>query len=261
MLLIKIILVVFSYGVNMYIVPYIKNISKLIFLIFIYMIIIANKRSKAENLRKKYGEDAVIVDVTSKATDDMVRLSPFYPHGGIPVPFSPGFAAMSVEGIWQGLKVFENCGIDVAMFYNATMKNIKRTVRRFGRPLGHKKGVQGSELLSYIDARMQIYVPTYKWVLENKAQKMLKDGVSKEDIAAYTIEFVRRTLAKMSENLRAKYLNIPILYAGGVMSCSLIKKDFEKRFDGYFAEPMYSSDNAAGTALLCYRKIMSEALV
>jgi N6-L-threonylcarbamoyladenine synthase len=97
--------------------------------------------------------------------------------------------------------------------------------------------------------------------LENKAQKMLKDGVSKEDIAAYTIEFVRRTLAKMSENLRAKYLNIPILYAGGVMSCSLIKKDFEKRFDGYFAEPMYSSDNAAGTALLCYRKIMSEALV
>ena len=97
--------------------------------------------------------------------------------------------------------------------------------------------------------------------LENKTQKMLKDGVSKEDIAAYTIEFVRRTLAKMSENLRAKYLNIPILYAGGVMSCSLIKKDFEKRFDGYFAEPMYSSDNAAGTALLCYRKIMSEALV
>jgi hypothetical protein len=174
MLLIKIILVVFSYGVNMYIVPYIKNISKLIFLIFIYMIIIANKRSKAENLRKKYGEDAVIVDVTSKATDDMVRLSPFYPHGGIPVPFSPGFAAMSVEGIWQGLKVFENCGIDVAMFYNATMKNIKRTVRRFGRPLGHKKGVQDSELLSYIDARMQIYIPTYKWVLENKAQKQVE---------------------------------------------------------------------------------------
>jgi len=158
----------------MYIVPYIKTIRKLIFQILIYMIIIANKRSKAENLRKKYGEDAVIVDVTSKATDDMVRLSPFYPHGGIPVPFSPGFAAMSVEGIWQGLKVFENCGIDVAMFYNATMKNIKRTVRRFGRPLGHKKGVQGSELLSYIDARMQIYVPTYKWVLENKAQKQVE---------------------------------------------------------------------------------------
>jgi hypothetical protein len=138
------------------------------------MIIIANKKSKPENLRKKYGEDALIIDVTSKATDDMVRLSPFYPHGGIPVPFSPACTSMSVEGIWQGLKVFEHYGIDVQMFRNATMKNIKRTVRRFGRPLGHKKGVQSHELLSYIDARMQIYVPTYKWVLEHKAQKQVE---------------------------------------------------------------------------------------
>ena len=63
------------------------------------MIVIANKKSKPETLLKKYGADAVIVDVTSKASDEMIRLSPFYPHGGIPVPFSPNFAAMSVEGI------------------------------------------------------------------------------------------------------------------------------------------------------------------
>ena len=134
------------------------------------MIVIANKKSKAENLLKKYGQDALIIDVTSKAMDDMVRLSPFYPHGGIPVPFSPGCTAMSVEGIWQGLKVFERFGIDVQMFRNATMKNLKRTVRRFGKPLGHRKGVIGTELLSYLDARLQIYVPAYKWMLENKAQ-------------------------------------------------------------------------------------------
>lgn len=138
------------------------------------MIIIANKKSKPENLLKKYGVNAVIVDVTSKATDDMVRLSPFYPHGGIPVPFSPGFTAMSVEGIWQGLKVFETCGIDVKMFYNATMKNIKRTVRRFGKPLGHRKCIASTELLNYIDARMLIYVPAYKWMLENKAQEQVE---------------------------------------------------------------------------------------
>lgn len=137
------------------------------------MIVIANKRSKVENLHKKYGEDAIIVDVTSNATDDLIRLSPFYPHGGIPVPFSSGSTSMSVEGIWQGLKVFEHYGIDVQMFRNATMKNLKRTVRRFGKPLGHRKGVTGNELLNYIDARMQIYVPTYKWVLENKAQEQV----------------------------------------------------------------------------------------
>lgn len=138
------------------------------------MIIIANKKSKPENLRKKYDEDALIIDVTSKAMDDMVRLSPFYPHGGIPVPFSSGCTSMSVEGIWQGLKVFEHYGIDVQMFRNATMKNIKRTVRRFGKPLGHRKGIASTELLSYIDARMLIYVPAYKWMLENKAQEQVQ---------------------------------------------------------------------------------------
>lgn len=138
------------------------------------MIVIANKKSKPENLRKKYGEDAIIIDVTSKAADDMVHLSPFYPHGGIPVPFSPGCTSISVEGIWQGLKVFEHYGIDVQMFRNATMKNIKRTVRRFGKPLGHRKGVGSTELLNYIDARMLIYVPAYKWMLENKAQEQVK---------------------------------------------------------------------------------------
>ena len=112
--------------------------------------------------------DAIIADVTSHATDDLVKLSPFYPHGGIPVPFSEGYTATCVEAIWQGLKVFEHADVDVAMFANDTMKNIKRTVRRYGKPLGHRKGVYGTELLGYIEARKLIYVPTYRWVLEHR---------------------------------------------------------------------------------------------
>ena len=93
------------------------------------MIAIESKRRKRENILKKY-PDAVITDVTSQATDGLVKLSPFYPHGGIPVPFSEGYTAMCVEGIWQGLKVFESADVDVDMFANDTMKNIKRTVRQ-----------------------------------------------------------------------------------------------------------------------------------
>ena len=37
---------------------------------------------------------------------------------------------MCVEAIWQGLKVFESADVDVDMFANDTMKNIKRTVRQ-----------------------------------------------------------------------------------------------------------------------------------
>lgn len=131
------------------------------------MIIIESKRKKPETILKQY-PDAILADVTSGAKDGLVKLSPFYPHGGIPVPFSEGYTATCVEAIWQGLKVFESCDVDVEMFQNDTMKNIKRTVRRFGKPLGHRKGVHGTELLGYIEARKQIYIPTYKWVLENK---------------------------------------------------------------------------------------------
>lgn len=137
------------------------------------MIVIESKRRKRENILKKY-PDAVIADVTSQATDGLVKLSPFYPHGGIPVPFSEGYTAMCVEGIWQGLKVFETADVDVNMFANGTMKNIKRTVRRFGKPLGHRKGVNGTELLGYIEARKQIYLPAYKWVLENKVANIIE---------------------------------------------------------------------------------------
>lgn len=136
------------------------------------MIIIQNKRKKPENILKAY-PDAIICDVTSQAKDGLVKLSPFYPHGGIPVPFSEGWTATCVEAIWQGLKVFVSADVDTEMFKNDTMKNIKRTVRRFGKPLGHRKGVNGTELLGYIDARKQIYIPTFRWVLENKVADII----------------------------------------------------------------------------------------
>jgi len=136
------------------------------------MIVIESKRKKTATILKKY-PNAILADVTSNAKNGLVKLSPFYPHYDIPVPFSEGYTATCVESIWQGLKVFESCDVDVQMFRNDTMKNIKRTVRRFGKPLGHRKGVKGTELLSYIDARKEIYIPTYRWVLENKVAHII----------------------------------------------------------------------------------------
>lgn len=137
------------------------------------MIVVESKKRKPENILKKY-PDAILADVTSQAKDGLVKLSPFYPHGGVPVPFSPGCVASCVEAIWQGLKVFESCGIDVSLFENCTMRNMKRTVRKYGKPLGHQKGVNGTELLDYIEARKQIYIPTFKWVLENRVSDIVE---------------------------------------------------------------------------------------
>jgi hypothetical protein len=154
------------------------------------MIYIESKKKSEAKLQEKY-PNAKIVDVTSKAETGLIKLSPFYPHGGIPIPFSEGQTAMCVEGIWQGLKVFENEDIDPKMFKNDTMKNIKRTVRKFGKPLGHRKGIHGTELLNYIQARIQIYLPAYLWVLENKVQYIidrLRDVSKEQDIVLLDYE-------------------------------------------------------------------------
>ena len=137
------------------------------------MLLIESHKKKPENILKQY-PGAILADVTSKATDGLVKLSPFYPHGGIPVPFSGGLTATCVEAIWQGLKVFEGSDVDIHLFKNDTMKNIKRSVRKNGKPLGHRKGVNGNELLGYIEARKQIYIPTYRWVLENKVSSIIE---------------------------------------------------------------------------------------
>ena len=91
--------------------------------------------------------------------------------------------------------------------------------------------------------------------LENKADALLSAGESRERVAAYVLKSVCRTLEKLTENAFAAFGKQPVLYAGGVMSNSLIKESLQKRFRGYayFAPPVYSADNAAGVALLAER--------
>ena len=137
------------------------------------MLLILSHRRRPDSILKLH-PNALILDITSQAEDEWVRLSPFYPHGDIPVPFSEGYVATCVEAVWQGLKVFENEDVDVSAFTNDTMKNIKRTVRKHGRVLGHRKGVNGSEILSYVEAKRQIYIPTYRWMLEHKAKDLIE---------------------------------------------------------------------------------------
>jgi hypothetical protein len=148
------------------------------------MIYIENKKKSEKSILKKYS-NAKIIDITSKGNQPWVKLSPFYPHGNIPVPFSENITAMSVEGIWQGLKVFETEGIDASKFRITDMKGLKRTVRKFGTPLGHQKGINSTELLDYLQARKKIYLKTYRWVLDNKVQdviSLLRDEAKKENV-------------------------------------------------------------------------------
>ena len=135
------------------------------------MFVVQSRRIALEKIGKQYA-DATILDVTSRGSEPWIRFSPFYPHGGIPVPFSPGLVGMSVEGIWQGLKVFEQADVDSSKFAITTMKGLKRSTRKFGKILGHRKGMTGDQLLAYVEARTAIYLPTYQWVLEHCLRRL-----------------------------------------------------------------------------------------
>lgn len=87
---------------------------------------------------------------------------------------------------------------------------------------------------------------------ENKAHQLLDRGVCAEAVAMYTLEAVALSLAGLRDGLLAMHGKAPVLFSGGVMSCSLIKPRLAGE-DMFFAPPRFSADNAAGIALLCRR--------
>ncbi len=87
---------------------------------------------------------------------------------------------------------------------------------------------------------------------ENKARELYERTGDTIEVAAYTLDFVTKTLDRLTENLRREYPDIPVIYAGGVMSCKRMRKTLGGRENVYFSEPEYSADNASGTALMAY---------
>lgn len=90
--------------------------------------------------------------------------------------------------------------------------------------------------------------------IENMTSKLYAECGDRGVVSAATFDCIGRTLGKMSEALRQKYGALPIVYAGGVMSNSIIQNMLSARKDTYFAKPAFSADNAAGISLLCRRK-------
>lgn len=192
------------------------------------MIYVVNRRRKLEKVKKEY-PNAIILDVTSKSNFRYAQiLSPFYPHENIPIPFSPStITATCVEAVWQGLKVFPLADVDFSTFENRSMKNLKRTVRKFGKPLGHRKGVYGTELLNYLDARKLIYLPTYKWVLDNVAE--VNDVINRIKEQSLIQDIV---LLDYNKNIDIEDISKPLSHAG------LIK---------HYIENNYPNDNSNDT--------------
>lgn len=95
--------------------------------------------------------------------------------------------------------------------------------------------------------------------VENLADKLLKNTENLQLVSAFVLDFISKTIEKLTSNLREIYPNVQIIYAGGVMSNSIIKDNIKSKFSNvYFATPEYSSDNASGIALLTRAKYLQK---
>lgn len=90
--------------------------------------------------------------------------------------------------------------------------------------------------------------------IENLCKKHIADGRPPEYVAAFCLKYIEETISAMTSRLLSRYGDMPVLYAGGVMSDTIIKNSLKEKYNAVFAEPQYSTDNAAGIAYLTYRK-------
>ncbi len=86
--------------------------------------------------------------------------------------------------------------------------------------------------------------------LENQCKQKLMQGVPKSEIARYCFDYIGKTLEKLTEYAFSQYGEMPVVFAGGVSSNSIIKARITSKFNAEFACADFSCDNAAGTALL-----------
>ena len=89
--------------------------------------------------------------------------------------------------------------------------------------------------------------------LENIASKLFLETNDKFYVSKYVLNFVSETLLKLTCDIREEYHNIPIVYAGGVMSNKYLQTKLSRFTNTYFATPEFSTDNAAGVALLTFK--------
>lgn len=86
--------------------------------------------------------------------------------------------------------------------------------------------------------------------VENQCRAMVEAKAPPAEVARFCLLSVCAALAGMTQALIRKYGPLPLVYAGGVMSNTLLRERLGGQFHGVFAPPALSADNAAGIALL-----------
>ncbi len=87
--------------------------------------------------------------------------------------------------------------------------------------------------------------------LENRCAELHRRGQADCDVALFCLESIGAALAGMADAVLGRLGEpLPFVFAGGVMSNSILRGEMGQRYNAVFAAPGFSSDNAAGVAVL-----------
>lgn len=184
------------------------------------------------------------------------------PHGG-------EFAAFHVSGGTTELVRVRRteCGFDTEIVGGTRDLNAGQVIDRIGVRLGLRfpAGAALEELALGYNGKVKHRRPSLDGTyvnlsgLENLAVKLYEETNDPAATAAFVLEHVAEALGGMAEAFISRYGEMPLVFAGGVMSNSIIKKRLADRLgDVSFAEPMLSADNAVGVAVLARERYASE---
>ena len=91
--------------------------------------------------------------------------------------------------------------------------------------------------------------------LENQCTKLLEQGKTAPYVCKYCLLCVAETLLRMAQNALQEHPNLPVVFAGGVMSSDLIRSYITARLpDARFVPAKFASDNAIGIAVLAAKE-------
>jgi len=89
--------------------------------------------------------------------------------------------------------------------------------------------------------------------IENQCRAMVEQGQPAAGIARFCLDSIAAALDEMCGCLLRELGALPVVFSGGVCSCSLLRDRLGGKYGAAFAAPEFSADNAAGAAILAYR--------
>ena len=178
------------------------------------------------------------------------------------------FVAFHISGgTTEMLKVKGNgIAFDAELIGGTADLNAGQVIDRVGVHMGlsFPAGREMEELALKNDKKIPKSKPKIKGLefnlsgLENLSEKLYETEHDARLTAAFTFDYIAAALISVCEAYEADNGKTKFVFAGGVMSNSIIKNRLAERFNAVFAEPTLSSDNAVGIAALTRQAYITE---